>query len=148
MPSPSWTGGLLNRTEKDFKERVEKIGYQVHRNGWPDFLITRDGKLFCLVELKTFGDPVRPEQEAMHTILRAAGVKVHVVYADQCAVFLDGLRACAPAEWSEGDDLHPGEWRARQAGRLVDAAIRSGLWDGVTPPDARDDDDAAQVGVR
>ena len=49
-------------TERTFASKMEANGWQVYKNGFPDFLCVKDGK-FCLVEVK--GNPnekLRPHQ--------------------------------------------------------------------------------------
>ena len=47
--------------------------------GWPDLLVVAPDGVTTAVELKDFGDRVRPNQAAMHEALRAAGVRVEVI---------------------------------------------------------------------
>jgi hypothetical protein len=55
-------------------QRLEEMGYEVLSSGWPDLLVAKDGRLHCVVELKSFRDDLRPNQLRVHESLRSAGV--------------------------------------------------------------------------
>jgi len=136
----------MNPLEKKVKAELEAIGYGVHRSGWPDFLITKDGLLHSVVEVKGYYDNVRPHQKQLHDILLAAGIKVHIVHETQLERFLWAMKETAPAQWSEpvsavarlSPDYDP-------AGRAVDAAVDPALWDRVMSQPDGGEDDASQV---
>jgi len=59
----------MNETENYVKKQYEKQGYTVIRNGVPDFLLIKDGKL-SFSEVKTTKDKLSKEQIYCHEILK------------------------------------------------------------------------------
>lgn len=45
----------MNRFEQQVYDKYKRLGYEVYRNGWPDFLVIKDGIGFG-VEVKTGGN--------------------------------------------------------------------------------------------
>lgn len=72
----------MNGFEKKVAEHLAKQGYEVLRNGWPDFLCIKRGPFkvsaFC-VEVKTQKDKLSEAQVKIHKILKAMGVPVYVM---------------------------------------------------------------------
>lgn len=64
----------MNENERYAHDGLLRAGYRVLRNGWPDFLVVKDEEQIFAIEWKEFGDKVRPDQEAMHTVLERAGI--------------------------------------------------------------------------
>lgn len=69
----------MNQEETSFKDFMEQRGFKVYRNGWPDFLVVSDGGETFAVEVKGRPGGVPPEQRAMHSALRLAGIKTYIV---------------------------------------------------------------------
>lgn len=70
----------LNRSEAEFYSRVkDSHALEVHRNGWPDFLLLqRDGRP-CGVEIKLSRyDRLSPSQTRMFAALERCGISVFV----------------------------------------------------------------------
>jgi hypothetical protein len=54
-------------------------GARIYHTGWPDFLVLfPDGRIKC-VEVKSEQDTVKADQNAVHEILRQAGLTVEIV---------------------------------------------------------------------
>lgn len=71
----------MNNFEKKVKLYLEGLGYEVLRNGYPDFMIRRLGKyegLAC-VEVKNINDKLRPEQVKMIDALKKAGLPTYII---------------------------------------------------------------------
>lgn len=69
----------LNPSEKIAHGALCRAGFEVLRNGWPDFLATRDNDILA-VEVKAGPDRVSTAQHAMHQALERAGIPVVVVH--------------------------------------------------------------------
>ena len=71
----------MNSFEKKVKLYLEGLGYEVLRNGYPDFMIRRLGRyegLAC-VEVKNVNDKLRPEQVKMIDALKKAGLPTYII---------------------------------------------------------------------
>tara|TARA_R100000808_G_scaffold22734_1_gene49661 strand:+ start:420 stop:959 length:540 start_codon:yes stop_codon:yes gene_type:complete len=71
----------MNEFEKKIKLYLEGLGYEVLRNGYPDFMIKRIGRyegLAC-VEVKNKKDKLRPEQEKMIKAFKEAGLPTYIL---------------------------------------------------------------------
>jgi len=85
----------MNAFETEVAESLKADGWNVLRNGWPDFLCWReapDGQLKALcVEVKQGSDKVSEAQITNHSILTGVGLPVYVLKSadvstlDQCA---------------------------------------------------------------
>jgi uncharacterized protein YaaN involved in tellurite resistance len=70
---------------KDFENKVyqalEREGFDVLRNGYPDFFVRRNGRYrgIAAVEVKQGSDKVRENQKAMHKLFNEAGIPVYVI---------------------------------------------------------------------
>ncbi|MDP7305989.1 MAG: VRR-NUC domain-containing protein, partial [Pirellulaceae bacterium] len=70
-------------------EAMQKRGWRVFRNGWPDFLVLdKNTAKGCAIEFKAKGDQIRPAQTEMHAALQELGIPTHIVRED----FVDGLK--------------------------------------------------------
>lgn len=67
----------MNLQEEQFQIEFEKMGYTVLRNGWPDFLIVKDGAI-AGVEIKGKNDTIKPNQQRMMDILSGFGIRCFV----------------------------------------------------------------------
>jgi hypothetical protein len=67
----------LTPAEGAFLLRALKQGSKVLRNGWPDFLVERDGEVFA-VEVKQGPDDLSDAQVRMFAALERVGLKVYV----------------------------------------------------------------------
>ena len=65
---------------KEFPKLAKKLGFRVYKQGWPDFLIEKNGK-YVAVEVKERSG-LAPRQQLMHEALKRAGLKVIVVTPD------------------------------------------------------------------
>jgi hypothetical protein len=61
--------------EKNIYDELKSQGYTVHKNGWPDFMATRDTET-RLIEVKSSADRRRHAQLAVHRGLKNLGVEV------------------------------------------------------------------------
>lgn len=83
----------MNAYEQSIINALRKNGWKVLDRGWPDLLVWREGRCrgsvrVGAVEIKRGKDKLRPEQDAVHKVLRAIGLPVQVVRED----FLANLR--------------------------------------------------------
>jgi len=113
----------MNDFELACKKHLEKAGYVVLRNGWPDFLVlSKDCTRGYALELKRGGDRLRPEQVRMHAALARFGILTHVL-KDEAG--LQSLKR-GRVTFHEGDiqgiqrELREAEQKARQAVALVE----------------------------
>jgi hypothetical protein len=67
----------LTPAEREFLQRAVGKGARVLRNGWPVFLVERDGETFA-VEVKRGADDISGAQARMFEALERAGIKVYV----------------------------------------------------------------------
>jgi hypothetical protein len=65
----------MNENEQKIAKALQDRGFEVLRNGWPDFLVMSKewDRGFCM-EYKHHGDKVRPEQKRMHLALARFGI--------------------------------------------------------------------------
>jgi len=76
---------------KKFPSMAKKLGFTVYRQGWPDFLIEKDGK-YMGVEAKE-GNGLGEHQLLMHQALESAGLRV-IVMTPETAHLLDNFYNC------------------------------------------------------
>lgn len=74
-------------TEAKFRDMAQAREWSVARAGWPDFLITTDGKAE-FVEVKSSNDRLSDGQVVMFTALELAGVHVKVWWEDEPSVLM------------------------------------------------------------
>lgn len=67
----------MSRAESKFRERATKRGWNVHRSGWPDFIVQRSGEVH-LVEVKGKDDRLRPSQRRAFAALELLGIQVKI----------------------------------------------------------------------
>jgi len=67
----------MNKSEKKIKEKYERLGYKVYKNGFPDFMLFRDGKLE-FSEVKYWKDTLKPNQRTVRRLLQECGFKVRL----------------------------------------------------------------------
>jgi len=68
----------MNKLEEIAKVYLEKQGYKVYRNGWPDFLVTdSSGKKGFCIEVKSKSDNLSTEQKNIHRFLQLLGVPTY-----------------------------------------------------------------------
>lgn len=65
---------------KEFPILARRKGFRIYKQGWPDFLIEKDGK-YMGVEIKE-GNKLGEHQWLMHQALEKAGLKVIVITPD------------------------------------------------------------------
>ena len=69
----------MKKTENIIRKEYEAKGYTVLRNGWPDFLVMKEGKAFG-VEVKSYGESggcaLGEGQAEMHAALLEIGLPV------------------------------------------------------------------------
>jgi hypothetical protein len=73
-------------TEDPVRRAYENAGYAVFCNGWPDFLVIKNGKGFC-VEVKSGspsggGELLHEGQAEMHAALHALGLPTVIQFID------------------------------------------------------------------
>ena len=71
-------------SEIEAQKYYEDLGYTVHRDGWPDFLVykTVAGKLDMMgIEVKTLEGALRPAQAENHRLLSAFGLPVTIYWS-------------------------------------------------------------------
>jgi hypothetical protein len=73
------------RAEELTRDALVAGGFTVHDSGWPDLLVSGADGVFA-VEVKRGKDFVRPNQEAVHRTLEAAGVPVFVAWSVEDAI--------------------------------------------------------------
>ena len=76
---------------KEFHRLARKKGFRVYKQGWPDYLIEKDGK-YMGVEVKE-GNVLREHQWLMHQTLERAGLKVIIITPDTIDL-LDNFYNC------------------------------------------------------
>ena len=69
----------MNANEEKIKQQLERQGFKVFRNGWPDFLVLNGNRSGFAIELKTGRDSVKPEQKAIHAALAQLGIVTYVI---------------------------------------------------------------------
>jgi len=77
----------MNKTEAKIKKELEKRGFVVLRNGWPDFFVLNENYkkskgetyAFCC-EVKKPGTYLSSEQIIIHSALKSAGLPCYVAY--------------------------------------------------------------------
>src|SRR5258708_18506806 len=73
----------MNASEALIRDRLRKNGWEVLRNGWPDFMcrrITHRTSQFLAVEVKSGNDCLSKEQVRMQAVLREAGIRTCTVH--------------------------------------------------------------------
>lgn len=66
-----------NSAEFSFGYQADKLGWNLYRHGWPDFLVEREGELFA-VEVKQGKDELNERQKATLSALDRAGIPCFV----------------------------------------------------------------------
>ena len=70
----------LTTTEYIVKEKCEEAGWDVLRNGWPDFLLfDKKEKKAVFLEVKSLKTGLSKDQKKMHRALKALGINVKTV---------------------------------------------------------------------
>lgn len=83
----------LNALETAEKSELEKEGWVVYRNGWPDFAIEKNGVL-RFVEVKSEADEPSAEQNRMFKLLsRYTGITVEIRRPTSAASLADRQEA-------------------------------------------------------
>lgn len=59
-------------------EKLQALGYEILKAGWPDFLAIKKGR-GRFIEVKRPNEKLRPSQIAMHEALRLLGIEVEVI---------------------------------------------------------------------
>ena len=67
----------MNCNEKKIVDKYEQLGFDVIKDGLPDLVILKDGKLE-FVEVKYKFDFLNPMQERAFTLLKKHGIPVHL----------------------------------------------------------------------
>lgn len=143
--------GGPNKAEKAIREMLEKAGFIVLREGWPDFCVfqeTADGLAMFLVEVKTGIDKLNPSQKLMHKILMRVGIPVYVLRPEELWKFDGGpgSKATVFPTLPSADAIrhqinlleHRTETLRKDLERLRDAAEETAfLFDGEEPPKRR-----------
>lgn len=75
----------MKKNEDKIRNKYQRMGYKVYQNGWPDFLVEKDGKFFC-VEVKHSGyggsgaEQLSESQFEMQDALHRAGLPTTIEY--------------------------------------------------------------------
>ena len=71
----------MNSFEKKVKTYLECLGFEVLRNGYPDFMIRRLGQFegLACVEVKNRSDKLRPEQVKMIDAFKELGLPTYIL---------------------------------------------------------------------
>lgn len=78
----------MNNNEAKMAEALRRMGYVVHRKGWPDFLcVDKHGNRAFALELKCGNDKLSADQKAVHGILIRSGLRVVVVRGEEIDTF-------------------------------------------------------------
>jgi hypothetical protein len=72
----------LTRSEHEVFMSYKKLGYNVLRGGYPDFLCHHPDGRHAFVEVKSGYDVLSERQSLMHDTLRRLGLRVFVEYVD------------------------------------------------------------------
>ena len=56
---------------------------EIQKNGWPDFLVAHEDKLYCL-EVKTGTEPITADQKRMHALLARKGIETYIIRDGWC----------------------------------------------------------------
>ncbi len=71
---------MANKREQTVKEEALKLGWDVLRSGWPDFLLyNKYTNEAIFLEVKSFGDCLSKDQKKMHKVLRQLGFDVRMI---------------------------------------------------------------------
>lgn len=65
----------MNVAEDRLKKIVKKKGYNVYRNGWPDFIIQKNGKVVAIEVKALQTEKLEEEQLAIMGLLSSLGIK-------------------------------------------------------------------------
>lgn len=63
-----------NTAERGLQEKMESLGWEVTKRGWPDFVCVKDDKIIFVEVKKDAMNPLRREQRRLMEILHAAGL--------------------------------------------------------------------------
>lgn len=76
-----------NRAEIQVCEVLEKQGYEVIKNGWPDFVaINWETREVRFIEVKPLGLDLKPRQKRMKKIFELLGLKYEVIHSYESGV--------------------------------------------------------------
>jgi hypothetical protein len=88
----------MTHSEKAVAQFCRKSGYEVYRNGWPDFLLHHaERSVGFALEVKSRCDRLRPCQSRMIEALDRMGVITHTRYTGEVEGFLDDEPIAMPA---------------------------------------------------
>jgi hypothetical protein len=129
----------MNTCEKQVAAALEAEGWQVLRNGWPDFLCWRDRpsgvpEVMCVeVKDESTGDRLRPSQVINHSVLKAIGLRVRVVGTSfiEAPEMISRKKAAAQARWQNP------EYRAAHKKSMAKSKTRRKISAGVKAMHAR-----------
>lgn len=73
----------MTKGENQIKQRATEKGYEVLRNGWPDFLLYKvlENKA-VFVEVKSKKDKISKSQKRMAEVLKKLGLLYQIVWID------------------------------------------------------------------
>lgn len=102
----------MTKTEMAVSNRLQRDGYKIFRNGWPDFLAVR-GREIKFIEVKSPGCcNLSRAQKEMHGALSRAGISVEtIIYKKRCPTIINGNRKkCGPKrKWIMAEHWIDGE---------------------------------------
>ena len=98
-----------NRFENRFAQLAHSLGWEVTKQGWPDFVCYGADDQLIAVEVKPFGGWLRPEQKRLMAALSNAGVRCFISDGDT-------LQPFDPESPSDRITSHvwPGAWKREE----------------------------------
>lgn len=82
-----------NAAEATFRAMMLRDGYEVTKQGWPDFLVLRHGEVIACVEVKSWSDQqLRPWQKTVMAALKKFGIPCYRWSLDSGFQHIDGKR--------------------------------------------------------
>jgi len=95
--TPKRPEGLTDR-ELAVSEHAKKLGWEVYRNGWPDFLLVDPNSNNAIfLEVKAQKDKLRTCQKKMHKVLKKLGIDVEVLrLSKRTSKYEKNIKSCIP----------------------------------------------------
>lgn len=85
---PAFSRRVTNTEEEFLRAAYRKSGTKVYRDGWPDFLLVRDGKSFGVEIKRNAKDQLRASQVTTFIELETVGLPVFVWSPDNASVLV------------------------------------------------------------
>lgn len=65
----------MNEAEETLKKKLEKKGYTVYRNGWPDFIVQREDEIIAIEVKSHQTEKLEENQLSIMELLSSLGIK-------------------------------------------------------------------------